>query len=79
MRHGGFPPGAILSDQHSQWAEYKEARDAVLVQLAQPLNVGYFIANHREIADALAPPPRKRIRQLVKLRTARRPRITRRN
>jgi hypothetical protein len=50
---------------------FKEARDAVLVQLAQPLSLSHFIANHGEIADALAPPPRKRIRQLVKLRTVR--------
>jgi hypothetical protein len=36
--------------------------------LAQPLSLSDFINNHGKIADALAPSPRKRSRQLTKLR-----------
>lgn len=47
---------------------FKEMRDAVCVQLAKPLNLRTILENHGEIADSLAPKPRKRVRQIKKLR-----------
>jgi hypothetical protein len=48
VRRAFFPPGVIDFEDQSQWSLFKEARDALLVQLAMPLNLS-DLACHREL------------------------------
>lgn len=49
---------------------FKEMRDAVCVQLAQPLNLRTLLEKHGDIADEFAPRRANRPRQLKKLAKA---------
>lgn len=70
MRRAFFPPGVIDFEDQSQWSLFKEARDALLVQLAMPLNLS-DLACHRELLrESFTEGRLKRPRQLQRLRRA---------
>ena len=69
-KHGAFPPGGIACDELSEWNHFKEVRDSLVVQLSQPLNLSDHLHQRERIDLALAPRQSKRVRQIVKLRTA---------
>jgi hypothetical protein len=58
----------VTLTNESQWRAFIEARDAVKAVLAQGLRLQHLISNGCRIATKLAETPRKRIRQVVKLK-----------
>ena len=70
MRHVFFPHGVTHFEEQSQWNVYKEFRDALIVQLAMPLNLT-DIAKHRTLfSENFMENRPKRPRQLKRVRTA---------
>jgi hypothetical protein len=70
VRRAFFPPGVIDFEDQSQWSIFKEARDALLVQLAMPLNLS-DLAHHRSLLrESFTEKRLKRPRQLQRLRRA---------
>jgi hypothetical protein len=68
VRRAFFPPGVTDYEDQSQWTLFKEARDALLVQLAMPLNLS-DLARHRDLLrESFTEGRRKRPRQLQRLR-----------
>jgi hypothetical protein len=70
VRHVFFPHGVTHFEEQSQWSFYKEFRDALIVQLALPLNLT-DLAKHRTLfCENFMENRPKRPRQLERVRTA---------
>lgn len=70
MRPVFFPRGVIHFEEQRQWNLFKEFRDALLVQLAMPLNLTALAAHRDLICQKLTEKRPKRPRQLKRLRRA---------
>jgi hypothetical protein len=68
VRHAFFPRGVIRFEEQSQWSLFKEFRDALVVQLAMPLNLADLAKHQAFLSQNFAENRRKRPRQLKRLR-----------
>jgi hypothetical protein len=70
VRRVFFPHGVTLFEEQSQWNVFKEFSDAVVVQLAMPLNLT-DLAKHRDLlCENFMENRPKRPRQLKRIRAA---------
>ncbi len=70
MKRVFFPRGAIHFEEQSQWNLFKEFRDALIVQLAMPLNLS-DLAKHRVLlCENFTEKRNTRPRQLKRMRAA---------
>jgi hypothetical protein len=65
-----FPHGVTDFEDQSQWNLFKEARDALLVQLAMPLGLSDLKKHRDQLRESFAERRPKRPRQLQTLRRA---------
>lgn len=71
MKRVFFPPGVTGFEDQSQWEIFKETRDALLVQLAMPLNLtdlerhGSLLRRHFKKKRPKRPRQMKRLRQAI--------------
>ena len=70
MRRVFFPRGVIHFEDQSQWTAYKEFRDALIVQLALPLNLTDLAKNQTLFCENFMEKRPKRPRQLERVRAA---------
>jgi len=70
VRRVFFPRGVIHFEEHRQWNLFKEFRDALLVQLAMPLNLS-DLGKHRDLlCENFTEHRNTRPRQLKRMRVA---------
>jgi hypothetical protein len=70
VRHVFFPLGVTHFEQQSQWNVYKEFRDALIVQLALPLNLTDLSKNRTLFCENFMEKRPNRPRQLKRVRAA---------
>ncbi len=70
MRRVFFPPGVTHFEDQRQWNVYKEFRDALIVQLALPLNLTDLAKNRALFCENFMEKRPKRPRQLQRVRAA---------
>ncbi len=70
MKLAFFPHGVTDFEDQSQWSLFKEARDALLVQLVMPLGLSDLQKHRNQLRESFAERRPKRPRQLQILRRA---------
>jgi hypothetical protein len=70
VRRVFFPHGVIHFEEQSQWNVYKEFRDALIVQLALPLNLTDLAKHQALFCENFVENRPKRPRQLERVRMA---------
>ena len=70
MKRVFFPHGVTRFEEQSQWSVFKEFRDALLVQLAMPLNLTDLAKHRALLRENFTEKRPKRLRQLQRVRAA---------